>query len=60
MVTWKNNVTLKSLEGKVIKVKFYMTDGDLYSFWISDAQTGKSRGYTGGGGPGFDTSGMDI
>ena len=44
MVTWKNNVTLKSLEGKVIKVKFYMTDGDLYSFWISDAQTGKSRG----------------
>ena len=37
-----------------------MTDGDLYSFWISDAQTGKSRGYTGGGGPGFDTSGMDI
>lgn len=60
MVTWKNNATLKSLEGKVVKVKFYMTDGDLYSFWISDAQTGESRGYTGGGGPGFDPSGMDI
>jgi len=60
MVTWKNNANLKSLDGKIIKVKFYLTDGDLYSFWISDATTGESRGYTAGGGPGFDPSGMDI
>lgn len=59
-VRWKNNETLKSLSTKVIKVRFYLTDGDLYSFWISDNATGESRGYTGGGGPGFHTSGLDV
>ena len=59
-VEWKDNPTLASLEGKNIKIKFYLDDGDIYAFWISPGQTGESHGYTGGGGPGLDRSGMDI
>ena len=60
MVTWKNNNSLKSLANTTIRVKFYLSDGDLYSFWISDETTGQSRGYTAGGGPGLDKSGQDV
>lgn len=60
MVKWKSNESLKTLDGKLIKVRFYLTDGDLYAFWIADSTSGESRGYTGGGGPGFHASGLDI
>ena len=59
-VEWKNNPTLASLEGENIKIKFYLDNGEIYAFWISPEETGESYGYTGGGGPGLDPSGMDI
>lgn len=59
MVCWKNNKDLSQLKGKNIRLKFYLTDGDLYSFWISPWETGESRGYTAGGGPGLNPSGID-
>lgn len=59
-VKWKNNQTLKSLAEKKIKLKFYLENGELYSFWISPTADGKSGGYTGGGGAGFNDSGKDI
>lgn len=59
-VTWKNGKTLEGLENTTIRVKFYLADGDIYAFWISDAETGESRGYTAGGGPGLNQSGQDI
>lgn len=59
-VTWKNGKTLEALENTTIRVKFYLADGDIYAFWISDAETGESRGYTAGGGPGLNQSGQDI
>lgn len=59
-VTWRGEADLKKLFSKVIRVKFYMTGGDLYSFWISPWTTGESRGYTAGGGPGLNASGIDI
>ena len=31
-----------------------------YAFWISPWDTGESRGYTGGGGPGLNPCGIDI
>ena len=37
-----------------------LKDGDLYAFWISPWQTGESRGYTAGGGPGLNPSGVDT
>lgn len=59
-VEWKDNASLKSLAGQNIRLKFYLTDGDIYAFWISDKKTGESRGYTAGGGPELDKSGTDI
>lgn len=46
--------------GREVRLRFTMTDGDLYSFWISPWETGESRGYTAGGGPGLSPSGIDI
>lgn len=59
-ISWKNKKNLSDLEGKVIKIKFYLTDGHLYSFWISPWPTGESRGFTAGGGPGLNDSGIDT
>lgn len=59
-VTWKGQPDLKKLSAKVIRAKFYLTNGDLYSFWISPWATGESRGYTAGGGPGLNASGIDV
>lgn len=60
LVTWKSGKKLAALSGKIVKVKFYVTCGDLYAFWISPWDTGESRGYTGGGGPGLNPCGIDI
>lgn len=58
-VSWKGGKDLSSLAGKPLRFRFYMTDGSLYSFWMSPWKTGESRGYTGGGGPGLNPSGID-
>lgn len=58
-VTWKGGRHLKSLAGKPVRVRFHLTGGQLYSFWVSPWQTGESRGYLGGGGPGLNPSGID-
>lgn len=59
LITWKKHRDLSSLKGKNIRVKFYLKSGDLYAFWISPWETGESRGYTAGGGPGLNASGVD-
>lgn len=59
-VTWKNNTSVSSLADKKVRLKFYLINGDLYSFWISPWQSGESRGYTAGGGPGLSSTGIDI
>lgn len=58
-IEWKDQTSLKSLQGQPVRLKFSLTDGDLYSFWISPWTTGESRGYTAGGGPGLNPSGID-
>ncbi len=60
MITWKNNKDLSSIANKPIQMKFYLKDGNLYSFWISPWETGESRGYMAGGGPGLSPTGTDI
>lgn len=59
MITWKNKKNFSDIAGKTIRVKFYLTNGDLYAFWISPWETGESRGYTAGGGPGLSVDGID-
>lgn len=60
MIVWKKNRDLSSLAGKVVRFKFYLTNGDLYAFWVSPWETGESRGYLSGGGPGLHFSGIDT
>ena len=43
---WKNRETLP--EGE-LKLRFTLTDGDLYSFWCTDDDSGKSGGYLAAG-----------
>lgn len=60
LVTWKQQANVAMLKDKVVKIKFYMTEGDLYSFWVSPWESGESRGYTAGGGPNLSPKGMDV
>ena len=46
---------LSDLSGKPVKLRFKMTQGSLYSFWVSPQACGASGGYLGAGGPGYDT-----
>ena len=59
MITWKDKKDLSELTGKNVRFKFYLTDGDLYAFWVSPWESGESRGYTSGGGPGLNPIGID-
>lgn len=60
MITWKGKKDLSSLQGKNVRFKFYLSNGDLYSFWVSPWKTGESRGYTAGGGPGLSVGSIDV
>lgn len=58
-IEWTGNASLASLKDKQIKVKFYMDNGEIFAFWISPSASGESMGYTAGGGPGLNISGID-
>ena len=60
LVTWKKHRDMASLVGEAVRLKFYLDNADIYAFWISPWQTGESRGYTSGGGPGLSASGIDV
>lgn len=60
LITWKQHKDVAELSGKIVRAKFYLTNGDLYAFWVSPWQTGESRGYTAGGGPGLNANGTDT
>jgi len=52
-VQWKGANDLSSLPHKTVKFRFHLTDGQLYSFWVSPEASGASHGYVAAGGPGF-------
>ena len=60
LITWKGHSDVSSLKGKTVRVKFYLKEADLYSFWFSPWKTGESNGYTAGGGPGLSRTGRDT
>lgn len=45
---------LAGLPGKPVRFRFHLDEGALYAFWVSADESGKSRGYLGAGGPGYD------
>ncbi len=52
-VRWKDAKDLSALAGQPVRFRFYLTNGNLYSFWVSPDQSGASYGYVAAGGPGF-------
>lgn len=45
-VKWKKHEVLERVPER-IRIRFVMKNADLYSFWITDSETGKSYGYLG-------------
>ena len=52
-VKWKGSDNLSSIRDKAIRFRFYLTNGKLYSFWVSSDKNGASHGYLGAGGPDY-------
>jgi hypothetical protein len=51
-VSWTAG-SLAQLAGRRIKLRFWIEEGRLYSFWVSPWTSGESRGATAAGGPEF-------
>jgi hypothetical protein len=60
LMIWKKHKDLSSMVGRNVRLKFYLTQGDIYAFWVSPWDSGESRGYTAGGGPELNPSGVDV
>ena len=52
-LAWKGADDLSTLSGKPVRLRFHLTSGQLYAFWVSPNQNGASNGYVAAGGPGF-------
>ena len=52
-VTWTGADDISAQKGTPVRFRFHVTDGSLYSFWVSRESTGASSGYVAAGGPGL-------
>lgn len=63
MMRWGKTDDLSHLAGRPVKIRFEVTNGGIYSFWLSPNETGASHGYVAAGGPGYpgpvDTKGTE-
>ena len=59
-MAWRQAGDLSPLAGREIRLRFHLTEADLYAWWLSPSVRGESLGHTAGGGPGLDPSGRDI
>ncbi len=50
-VTWNGAENIGRAKEKNVKLRFTLTNGSLYSFWVTDDKNGASHGYVGAGGP---------
>jgi hypothetical protein len=50
---WKDGATLAMLKNRPVRLKFSLSYGRLYAFWISSDTAGRSGGYPAAGGPEF-------
>ncbi len=58
-VSWNGAADLSALANRPVQFKFYITNGSLYSFWVTASAAGASNGYVGGGGARY-TSNRDT
>ncbi len=52
-VSWNGLSDLSGFANQPIKFQFTLTNGELYSFWVSSSASGASNGYVAANGPGF-------
>jgi hypothetical protein len=52
-IAWSNASSLAVLKNRKVRLRFSMTYGRLYSFWVSAGTAGHSGGYPAAGGPEF-------
>jgi hypothetical protein len=50
---WKDAPDLAAIVRKPVRLRFTLTRGRLYAFWVSTDRSGASHGYIAAGGPGF-------
>ncbi len=50
---WRDQKDLSSLAGRPVQIRFTLTEGSLYSFWVSHGDRGESNGMMAAGGPGL-------
>ena len=52
-VQWDGALDLSSLRGRETRLRFHLSGGRLYAFWMSPDRSGASHGFVAAGGPGF-------
>jgi hypothetical protein len=52
-VIWEGDNDLSALAGRAVRLRFHLSRGRLYAFWITPDAGGASYGFLGGGGPGL-------
>jgi hypothetical protein len=52
-VNWRGVTDLSAARGRTVRLRFEVTKGNLYSFWVSPLKSGASLGRVAAGGPGF-------
>ncbi len=50
---WQGGEDLSALCGRSVRFRFELSDGELYAFWVSQDDTGRSDGYVAPGGPDY-------
>jgi hypothetical protein len=51
-VVWRG-ASLAEVAGEPVRLRFTLTAGSLYAFWVTDSRRGHSNGYPAAGGPEF-------
>lgn len=52
-IEWTDHADLGRFIGKTVRLRFHLTRGQLYAFWVTPDALGASNGYVGAGGPAF-------
>ena len=52
-MAWTNGTDLSRLSGAPVRLRFCLTGGHLYAFWVAGSLSGASGGYSAMGGPGL-------
>ena len=45
--------SLAELYGRPVRLRFCMTNADLFSFWLAEDERGASKGFVAAGGPNY-------